>query len=168
MDDVRRTKAGKLLLRHGFMPVRYRSFGRVRAIGLSKLFDIKGSFQLISIEPIRTGKRLEYKLWVQEKGSKIYYVRGHQIIKTLNVIFASNGIPEIEQAPHKTELIITAKGAIEKQGIFYKLVSSAETLSDALSASEAYQKAGYKTTIEKVTGGYGVYAQWKQENNPES
>lgn len=164
MDDIRRTKVGKRLLREGFMPVRYRCFGRVKAIGLSKLIDADGNIQLISIEPVRTGKLLEYKIWVQEKGAKIYYVRGHQIIKTLNMVFASQGIPGIDPEPKKAGFTIVAKGAIEKQGRWYKLVSSAEILSDAWQASEAYQHAGYETIVEKVTGGYGVYIEWKSKN----
>jgi hypothetical protein len=165
MDDIRRTNAGKLLLSHGFMPVRYRSFGRVKAIGLSKLIEIEGRWQLISIEPIRDGKLLEYKIWVQEKGAKIYHVRGHQVIQTLNEIFASQGMAEIEQPPKKTAQTIVAKGAIEKQGKWYKLVSSEKTLSAAIKTSKAYQHEGYETTIEIVTGGYGVYIIMKQQNN---
>jgi translation initiation factor 1 (eIF-1/SUI1) len=65
-----------------------------------------------------------------------------------------------------TTKTVSAKGAIERNGIKYKLVSQAfsDEKDKADAAALAYANAGYKSFVEPVEGGYGVYAIWKVMN----
>jgi hypothetical protein len=63
--------------------------------------------------------------------------------------------------------VIKAAGAKHKDGKWYKLVASARRFTLAKQSCTAYQNAGYQAFIEKVDGGFGVYAEWKPQKREE-
>jgi hypothetical protein len=95
MDDIRRLKAGKILMANGFKPASCKSFGRVVAIGVYKIIEVGSQILFISVDPMRYGKHVEYKIWFQGETIHEQFVSRRKIIPTINRILSAEGVPEI-------------------------------------------------------------------------
>jgi len=88
MNDLRKLKAGKLLMKNGFEPIRFRALGKIVAIGLARKYELPGDLvrHELCVEPINRRSGVEYLTTFNGKFQHVYHVKGKEIIKTVNKI----------------------------------------------------------------------------------